>query len=138
MEQEDAAEFHANHIRLPFPGTADDVLTGTLPGTQRAGELAWLKYSSLVDMEKNYVAVVIDTGHELGSAWLNSEDVTVPGFGENLSESALAIAREHNFGVSTDGTKACVYIKGGFPGMWPTGTDIEAFVPRAVALTESL
>ncbi|MDQ3728238.1 MAG: hypothetical protein M3355_01480, partial [Actinomycetota bacterium] len=138
MEPRDAAEFHANHIRLPMPGTADDVLGGTLPGTSTPGELAWLKFSSLVDMEKNYVAVVVDTGRTLESAWLDSEDVTIPGFGEGISEGALAMAREHGFGVSTDGSKACIYIKGGFPGSWPSGAEVEAFVPRAVVLTDAL
>ena len=89
-------------------------------------------------MEKNYVAVVVDTGRELGSAWVDAEDVTVSGFGEGINERAIALAAEHRYGVSTDGTKACVYIKGGFPGMWPSGADIQAFAPRAVELTEAL
>jgi len=138
LETKDAAEFHANHIRLPMPGTADDVMTGTLPGTDRQGDLAWLKFSSLVDMEKNYVAVVTDTARKLESAWLDVEDVTIAGFGEGLSDRALELARTGTFGVSTDGTKACVYIKGTVPGMWPSGADIEAFVPRAVELADSL
>lgn len=138
METKDAAEFHANHIRLPMPGTADDVLIGTLPGGARQGELAWLKFSSLVDMEKNYVALVVDMGRQLPSTWLDAEDVTVPGFGEALSEHALEIAQTNGFGISTDGSKACVYIKGGFPGMWPTGAEVEAFVPRALELADSL
>jgi len=138
MEPKDAAEFHANHIRLPMPGTADDVIVGALPGTGIQGELAWLKFSSLVDMEKNYVAVVLDTGRPLPSAWLDAEDVTVPGFGEGISERALELARAGSFGVSTDGTKACVYIKGNYPGMWPDGDAVEAFVPRAVEVADSL
>ena len=138
METKDAAEFHANHIRLPMPGTADDVLIGTLPGGARQGELAWLKFSSLVDMEKNYVALVVDMGRQLPSTWLDAEDVTIPGFGEALSEHALEIAQTNGFGISTDGSKACVYIKGGFPGTWPTGAEVEAFVPRALELAEAL
>lgn len=138
MKPKDAAEFHANHIRLPMPGTADDVLEGTLPGTDRRGELAWLKFSSLVDMEKNYVALVVDTGRELASGWIDAEDVTIPGFGEGLSDRALELAKSGGLGMSTEGTKACVYIKGGYPGMWPTGAEIEAFVPRALELSDAL
>ncbi|MDQ3758518.1 MAG: hypothetical protein M3331_01035 [Actinomycetota bacterium] len=138
MEAKEAAAFHANHIRLPLPGAADDVLTGPLPGMDRQGEVAWLKFSSLVDMEKNYVAVVLDTGRRLESAWVDADDVTVPGFGEGLSDRALELARGGGFGVSTATTKACAYIKGPAPGRWPSGADIEAFVPRAVELAESL
>ena len=138
MEPKDAAEFHANHIRLPMPGTADDVLSGTLPGTDRQGELAWLKFSSMTDMEKNYVAAVIDTGRQLESAWIDAEDVTIPGFGEGLPDSALELARTEGFGLSTDGTKACVYIKGSVPGSWPAGDEIVAFGPRAVQIADLL
>jgi hypothetical protein len=121
-----------------MPGSATDVLHGPLPGTGQRGELAWLKFSSLVDMEKNYIAVVIDTGRELESAWLDAEDVTVPGFGEGLPARALELARMGSYGVSTDGTKACVYIKGDVPGSWPSGAAVEAFVPRAVELAGAL
>src|SRR5687767_9120889 len=50
MSPKDTAEFHANHIRLAMPGTASDVLEGPLPGSDRQGELAWLEFSSAVDM----------------------------------------------------------------------------------------
>ena len=93
MEPKATSEFHANHIRLPMPGTATDVLQGSLPGTDRQGELAWLKFSSMVDMEKNYIAVVVDTGRDLPSAWIDAEDVTIPGFGEGISERALELAK---------------------------------------------
>ena len=78
----DPAEFHANHIRLPLPGTASDVLTGTLPGTGTPGDLAWLEFSSAVDLQRNYNAVVIETDRELPSLWVDADDVTIPGFGE--------------------------------------------------------
>ena len=85
MSAKDSAEFHANHIRLPLPGTASDVLTGPLPGTDRQGDLAWLEFSSAVDMQRNYIAVVVETPTELPSAWVDADDVTVPGFGEGLA-----------------------------------------------------
>lgn len=88
MKPKGAAEFHANHIRLPLPGTASDVLAGALPGTSRDVELAWLEFSSAVDMQRNYNAVVVDMGRELPSAWLDADDVTVPGFGEGISARA--------------------------------------------------
>jgi hypothetical protein len=138
MEPKATAEFHANHIRLPMPGTATDVLTGPLPGTDRQGELAWLKFSSLVDMEKNYIAIVVDTGRERPSAWIDAEDVTIPGFGEGISDRALELAKTGTYGVSTDGKKACVYFKSNSPGNWPSGEQVEAFVPRALELTDVL
>lgn len=138
MEAKSTAEFHSNHIRLPLPGTATDVLVGPLPGGGREGELAWLKFSSQVEMEKNYVALVTDTGRKLGSAWVDSEDVTIPGFGEEVPAEALGVAREGGFGFSSDGTKACVYFKRDFPGMWPSGAEIETFVPRALGLIDAL
>lgn len=138
MEPKETAEFHANHIRLPLPGSATDVLTGPLPGSERRGDLAWLKFSSDVDMEKNYVAVIVDTGHELPSAWLDADDVTIPGFGDGLGDHALELARAGQFGISAEGTKACVYIKGPSPGNWPRGADVEALVPKALEVAESL
>jgi hypothetical protein len=138
MAEKPTSEFHANHIRLPLPGTATDVLQGNLPGSDRQGELAWLKFSSMVDMEKNYIALVVDTGHDLPNAWIDAEDVTIPGFGEGLSERALELARAGTYGVSTDGRKACVYFKSNSPGNWPSGEQVEAFVPRALELVDSL
>jgi hypothetical protein len=138
MEPKATSEFHANHIRLPMPGTATDVLKGRLPCTDRQGELAWLKFSSAVDMERNYILVVMDTGRDLPSAWLDAEDVTIPGFGEGISERALELARANEYGVSSDGTKACVYFKSNSPGTWPSGERIEAFVPKALELADAL
>lgn len=138
MAPKEPTEFHANHIKLPLPGTATDVLAGPLPGTDREGELAWLKFSSDVDMERNYVAAVIDAGRNLGSAWVDAEDVTVPGFGDTLPDPALATATQIGAGIATDGHNACVYIKGGQPGMWPSGDAVEAFVPRAIAIVDAL
>jgi hypothetical protein len=139
MEPKDTAEFHANHIRLPLPGTASDALIGPLPGTDRQGELAWLEFSSAVDVQRNYNAVILDTGRELPSAWLDADDVTIPGFGEGIAERALELARQGGFGVSSEGSKACVYtaMPQGASG-WPSGADIEAFVPRALAVADAL
>jgi hypothetical protein len=139
MEPKDAAEFHANHIRLPLPGTASDVLAGTLPGTDRPGELAWLEFSSAVDIQRNYNAVVVDTGRALESAWVDADDVTVPGFGEGIPPAALELARQGRFGVSCEGTKACVYtsMPQGSSG-WPSGAELEAFVPRALEVADAL
>jgi hypothetical protein len=89
-------------------------------------------------MESNYIAAVVDTGRALESAWLDADDVTIPGFGEGLSDRAVELARAGAFGVSTDGTKACVYIKGDQPGVWPGGAQIEAFCPKAIELVDSL
>jgi len=136
MEPKDTAEFHANHIRLPLPGTATDLLAGALPGTDRRGELAWLKFSSMVDMESNYVAVVIEGSRELGTGWIDADDVTIPGFGESLPAGARELAQQSGFGISTHGRWACVYTKGNAPGSWPS--DIKGFIPRALAVVDAL
>ena len=139
MGAKDCAEFHANHIRLPMPGTASDVLTGTLPGTDRQGDLAWLEFSSAVDMQRSYSAVVVETAGDLPSAWVDADDVTIPGFGDGLAPGALTLAAEHGLGLSTNGREACIYLATP-PGAlgWPSGAEIEAFVPRAVAIADAL
>lgn len=135
MEPKDAAEFHANHIRLPLPGAASDVLAGTLPGTSTAGELAWLEFSSLVDMQRNYNAIVVQRDHDLPAAWVDADDVTVPGFGEGLPAAALAAARAAGFGVSTAGREVCVYLASPHgAASWPSGERVERFCVEAAAI----
>jgi hypothetical protein len=131
MEPKDAAEFHANHIRLPLPGTASDVLTGRLPGTGVDGDLAWLTFSSAVDMERNYNAIVVEVDRELPPLWVDADDVTVPGFGAELAPAALESARLAGYGVSTAGRKVCVYMRSAAPGSWPSGAAVELFCQRA-------
>lgn len=139
MQPKETAEFHANHIALPLPGSASDVLSGPLPGTSRQGDIAWLEFSSLVDMQRNYVAVVIDTGADVPSFWVDADDVTVPGFGNELAAEALGIAQEAGLGVSAAGTKVCVYLPSphGSAG-WASGAEIEALCPKAVAIAEAV
>ena len=115
------------------------MLTGPLPGTDREGELAWLEFSSAVDMQRNFNAVIVDTGRDLPSAWIDADDVTIPGFGEGIADQALELARQGGLGVSSEGTKACVYsaMAPGSSG-WASGADIEALVPRALAVADAL
>ena len=139
MEPKPAAEFHANHIRLPLPGTANDVLSGPLPGTGQQGDLAWLEFSSAVDLQRNYVAAVIDTGRQLPGLWIDADDVTVPGFGAELAGPALELARAGGYGVSAAQTKACVYLgspRGDFG--YPSAAQIEALAPAAVEIAAAL
>jgi hypothetical protein len=138
MKPKEAAEFHANHIRLPLPGTATDVLAGPLPGTGEAGTLAWMKFSSAVDVERNYVGAVLDAGRPLAATWVDVDDVTVPGFDAGLSRQAAALATAGGLGVSSAGTEACVYVKGRAPGTWPRDTEIEALGAQAAAIVRAL
>ena len=140
MEVKDPAEFHANHIRLPLPGTASDVLTGPLPGAGGGrGDLAWLEFSSSVDVQRNYNAVVIEGDRELPAIWVDSDDVTVPGFGDQLAPAALEAARGPGYGISTAGRKACVYL-GSAPGSagWPSGAQVEALCSRASEIVRAI
>ncbi len=139
MEPKDPAEFHANHIRLPLPGTASDVLTGRLPGTDQEGELAWLEFSSTVDVQRNYNAIVIERDRELPALWVDSDDVTVPGFGDGLAPAALDAARQSGYGVSTADRKACVYMSSPQgSGGWPSGEELERFCIRAIEIADAI
>jgi hypothetical protein len=139
MEPRDPAEFHANHIRLPLPGTASDVLAGPLPGTQREGELAWLEFSSLVDTQRNYNAIVVERDRELPSLWVDADDVTVPGFGQELGAPGLTAAAEAGYGISTAGRKACVYLSSPQgSSSWASGAELERFCARAVAIADAI
>ena len=139
MEVKDSAEFHANHIRLPLPGTAGDVLSGPLPGTGTSGDLAWLEFSSAVDLQRNYIAAVIESDRELPSLWIDADDVTIPGFGGELAPAALEAARSHGYGISTAGRTACVYL-GSPPGSsgWPSGERVEELCAHAVEITGAI
>jgi hypothetical protein len=139
MQVKDPAEFHANHIRLPLPGTASDVLAGPLPGTSRHGDLAWLEFSSIADLQRNYNAVVIETDRELPSLWVDADDVTIPGFGNELAPAALEAVRSHGYGISTAGRKACVYLSSP-PGSasWPKGERVEELCARAVEIAGAI
>jgi hypothetical protein len=139
MEAIEPAEFHANHIRLPLPGTASDVLTGPLPGARRDGELAWLEFSSIVDMQRNYNAVVIEGARELPSLWVDADDVTVPGFGAELGGTGLQAAAEAGYGVSVAGRTVCVYMSSPQgSASWASGAELERFCGRAAAIADAI
>ena len=139
MEPKETAEFHANHIALPLPGLASDVLTGTLPGTSVKGDLAWLEFSSSVDLQRNYVAVVIDTGSDGPTLWVDADDVTIPGFGADLAPEALELATAGGYGISANGSKVCVY-KPSPPGSaaFASAAEIEALCPAAAEISGRL
>jgi hypothetical protein len=138
LEPESPATFHARHITLPLPGAANDVVSGTLPGSQLRGSVAWIAFSSPVDMEQNYVAVVAELGGRLPTAWVDAGEASVPGFGADVPAAALDAARAGGFGVATAGGSACAYIRGASPGSYPSGAEIDAFLSRAVEALKSL
>jgi len=135
LTAEAPAAFHTRHIQLPLPGTATSVATGSLPGSGREGSLAWLEWSSPVDVQHEYVAVVTDLDRELPSAWVDSSEVGMPGFGDDIAPAALAAARDAGFGISTAGRSACAYAEA-------AGTqskdEIDAFAQRGVDVLERL
>jgi hypothetical protein len=135
MEAEPPAEFHTRHITLPLPGVATGVATGQLPGTGREGSLAWLEYSSIVDVQEEYVAAVLNLGSDLPVCWIHADEIGVPGFGDELPADVLAAAREAGFGISTAGRAGCVYRR-------TAGThskdEIDAFAQRAVSVLDRL
>ena len=82
---------------------------------------------------------MIETDRELPSLWVDADDVTIPGFGEELAPAALEAARAHGYGISTAGRKACVYL-GSPPGSsgWPSGERVEELCARAVEITGAI
>jgi len=138
MELESPAAFHSRHITLPLPGAASDVATGTLPGTSRRGSVAWIAFSSPVDVEQNYVAVVAEIGAKLPPTWIDAGEAAVPGYGEELPAAVIEAAKAGDFGVSTADGAACAYIKGPAPGAWPKKERVEAFIGEGIAALEAI
>ena len=134
MKQEATAEFHTRYITLPFPGTASGVATGELPGG-RQGSIAWMEYSSDVDMEKEYVAVVAELGRELPAAWIDEADSNVPGFGDELPDTVMNAVRPLGWGISTAGRTACIYFR---TGGTTAGADVDIFVLGATKVFDLL
>jgi hypothetical protein len=134
LEHEPAAQFHTRYLTLPFPGTAVGVATGTLAGG-RQGSVAWLEFSSDVDMQRDYIALVADAAADLPTAWVDEEDIGVPGFGQEVPAPALEAARAGGFGLSTSGRAACVYLR--THGTTP-GAEVDAFAQRAGAVIDLL
>jgi hypothetical protein len=132
MEAADAARFHSRHIRLPLPGAADDVVTGSLPGGDRKGSVAWIKFSSPVDVEQNYVGVVSDVAAQLDPVWLDAGEAAVPGYGDELPAAALEAIRAGGYGISSADGAASVYARGPAPGSWPKAVEIDPLIAAAL------
>ncbi|MCB0864872.1 MAG: hypothetical protein KDB58_04080 [Solirubrobacterales bacterium] len=135
MEPESPAQFHARHIGLAMPGAATAVATGPLPQGGREGSVAWLQFSSIVDMEQEYVAVAVGTDARLPSVWIDPEDVGAPGIGAELPAAAEA-AMTAGYGLATAHRSACVYMR--TEGTTP-GSEIDRFAgeaQRIIALLE--
>ena len=133
LEIESPADFHARYIGLAMPGAAVSAARGRLPGTDREGSMAWLEFTSLVDMEHEYIAVVLPLARpgSLPERWVDNEDVGVQAFGEGLDPAALQEAAILNLGVSTSHDAICVYMR---TEGTVAGARIEQFVGQAVGV----
>jgi len=140
LESESPATFHSRHITLPLPGAASDAVGGTLPGTSRRGSIAWITFSSDVDMERNFVAVVGEIpGAKLPVAWVEPGEAAVPGFGADIAPAALEDAKVGGLGISTAGEAAAVILEAqGGPGSNVKGAEIDALIPRAAKIFDAL
>jgi len=133
MKMTEPTVFHSAHIALPLPGTATDVASGTLPRSTRIGHLAWIEFSSTVDVQRDYLAAIIDLRHDVPSAWIDEEDIGVPGFDADLPPSALEAARAMGCGISAGGRSACCYMR--TDGHTPAeDADADAFAERAAVI----
>lgn len=136
MGAESPAQFHARYIGLAMPGAATAVATGALPEGGREGSIAWLEFSSIVDMEQEYVAIAVMTDAGLPAVWVDPEDVGAPGVGAELPVAAVEAAAASGYGISTSARSACVYMRA--DGTTP-GTEIDRFAgaaQRIIALLE--
>jgi hypothetical protein len=141
LESESPATFHSRNITLPLPGAATDVVTGTLPGTSRRGSFAWITFSSDVDVERNFVAVVGELpGAKLPVAWVEPGEAAVPGFGSEIAPAALDDAKVGGLGISTAGEAAAVILEANsdMPGSRVAGAEIDAVIPRAAKIFDAL
>lgn len=111
LRTESPAEFHARYIGLAMPGAATAAATGPMPGGGRDGSLAWLEYSSEVDMEREYLAMASPSEHGLGTHWLDPDDVGVPGAGAGLPAEIVSAAAAAGWGVSTSRGGVCIYMR---------------------------
>ncbi len=135
MRAESPAEFHARYIGLAMPGAATGVATGPLPGGDGEGSLAWLEFSSEVDTEQQYVALAIPSPVELAVAWIDPEDVGVPGVGDGLPASVIEAVRAAGYGISTAKHAICVYMRS---GATTPGAEIDRFAAGAQAIAIDL
>ena len=126
MEPKAAAEFHANHIRLPLPGTASDVLEGPLPGSDRQGELAWMEYSSDVDLHRNFNAAVLAVDADLPASGSTSTTQACRDSAKSSPPAAREARAGGGYGIATAGRDLCVYVAGQ-PGStsWPASAEVE-------------
>lgn len=111
LEYESPARFHARYIGLAMPGAAVGVATGSLPGGGRQGSLAWLEYSSEVDMDHEYVAMATESSRPLETEWLDPADVGGPASEILMPAAARQTAEECGFGVSTSKRGICAYMR---------------------------
>ena len=137
LEKESPAQFHARYIGLAMPGAATGVASGPLPEGGREGSVAWLEFSSLVDMDQEYVAVACPTERKFAPVWVDPDDVGAPRVGDELPADARAAAAAGGYGLSTNGHSACVYMRTG--GTTP-GAEIDRFcgeAQRIIALLDA-
>ena len=111
LEMESPAHFHARYIGLAMPGAAVSVASGRLPGLERDGSIAWLEYSSDVDIQHDYVAVAVPSAAGLPARWVDEADLGVPGFSAGLPAEALEAAAAAGCGISTSEGAICVYLR---------------------------
>lgn len=128
LEKESPSRFHARYIGLAMPGAATGVASGPLPEGGREGSIAWLEFSSEVDMLHEYVAVACTVDAELETGWMDEADVGVPGVGEEIPAAAREAAAAAGFGISTARRAACVYMR--VDGTTP-GAEIDRFAGEA-------
>ncbi len=133
LQVESPADFHARYIGLGMPGVATKAARGALPGGGREGSLAWLEFSSEVDVQKEYVAATMPTDSRLSAAWHDPEDVGVPPAAIGLPPAAIEAADASGYGLSTSARAICVYMR---TEGTTSGTEIDGFAAAAKRIAE--
>ncbi|MGK2956461.1 MAG: hypothetical protein ACSLFI_12435 [Solirubrobacterales bacterium] len=137
FESVDISEFHSSHIETPLPAAATDVFSGTLEGG-RPASLAWMEYENEIDGLRYYVGVVGEIKTTVPHIWFDEVEVLATAEATGLPEAAVAIAREHGFGIATGGGAAVAYIsKTGFGGR-PSGAEVDGLLAKSAAVFDAL
>lgn len=131
------SEFHAGHIQLPLPAAATDVFRGTLPGG-RVAYLAWLEYENEMDGIRYYVAVIGEMDSPAPEIWFDEVEILATAEAPGLPQAAVGIAREHDFGISTGGGAAAMYVTStGWEGR-PSGARVDELLSQAQPVFDAL
>lgn len=127
-----------SHIELPLPAAATDVFRGALQPGGRPAYLAWLEYENEIDGIRYYVAVIGELTAAVPDTWFDEVEVLATAAAPGLPEAAVGVARDHDFGISTGGGSAVVYVTSTGWGGRPSGQRVDELLATSQSVFEAL